>query len=146
MKTKTIILSVIISILISSCASLQHSTHDEYAHAKTIELKQSSLALMEKAGTSYEANIQEIQSFIEELEKFVKYHESKTNNTLSKSLWRRISNENGIIKSFFNKWKKHGTLSLVVIEKSKLLNSISLNAVIKYESLKCKSNEIKTLQ
>ena len=136
-NTKPFFLLIFIAAFLSSCSILKTAPYDQYSFQKTIEIKIDANHLIDKAESSYQENISEIQELKSEIAKIVEYEKYKPNNEITYKMWLLVANEDkNLLAGFLKRWEEKGKLSSFFITEAKGQITEAFDLLLQYESKK----------
>ncbi len=137
---RTIVAKYILGVaiaLLTACNTI--SRYDQVAYEHATNAKVDTLALMDKATTSYDDHVKDIETVQLELAKAAEYDNGRPLNRYTIDLWKTLRSDDGILKRFLMSWKKRGTLSSDFIYDKKEHMARAFDDIIQLESGKIKS-------
>ena len=118
-------------VLIAGCTVLK--TVDREALQMTTALKVETLNLLDNAGEAYDEYEPQIEAVMIDIEKAMAYT-SVLEKTLSAAHWEKLQEEEGVLSTFFETWKKEGTLGSNEISKARTEVSGVFDRIIELET------------
>ena len=121
-------------IMIAGCTNLQ-AVYDEQAYQQAVSLKVEAKVLMNKATTSYESHVSEVNELRKELNKAYEYAKGLPNNQETTRQWKIMKSPNrNLLGGFLKRWKQESTLSDGFVEEANELVSEAFTKIIELES------------
>ncbi len=131
-----------LTLAILSCNVTKTATFDHYSYQKTTELKVESLQLIDKGTTSYQENVQQINTLLLNIEKLKEYEKNKPDNEITFAMWKILSDEEmNLLGGFFKRWKDAGQLSPAFVSEAKKQVMDAMDLLIQYEIKKDKQSK-----
>ena len=94
----------VLTVLLSSCASLKMAPYDQYSYQKSVEIKIDAENLIAQATANYTEHLEDIDRLESEMQKIVAYEKYKPNNEITYVMWEIISNkEKNLIAGFLQR-------------------------------------------
>ncbi len=132
--------SILLIIILSfqSCGRLI-APYNQYSYERAIEIKQQSLALLDKASQPYEKYEKEVEKLIVELKIMVEYVQGIPKNEMTTEQWKLMVNPEGhLLGGILSEWKEKGTLGKVFIKEAQMQISQGFDSIINLERKKLK--------
>ena len=134
----TYLFLLFLTIAISACSTLV-GKYDPFAYQYAVTLKVDSLALMDKATSSYSTNEPAIEALKREIEKAYEYANGKPKNSIVTKQWKIMKDpDRHLLGGFLVRWKDKGTFSKAFIDEAKVNVSLGFDQIIGMESGKIK--------
>ncbi|WP_028888820.1 hypothetical protein [Tenacibaculum ovolyticum] len=131
------LLSLVLVVLLTSCASLKMAPYDQYSYQKSVEIKIDTENIIAKATTTYAENSIEIERLKNDMRKIVAYEKYKPNNEITYNMWKIISDkEKNLIAGFLNRWEKKGKLSSYFVKEANQQITEAMNLLVRFEGKK----------
>lgn len=124
-------------VLFAACNTI--SRYDQIAYEHATNAKVDTLALMDKATTSYSDHLKDIEALQLELAKAAEYDNGRPMNHVTTEMWKTLRSDNGIFNRFLLSWKKSETLSATFIADKKEHVAREFDDIIQLESGKIKT-------
>jgi len=144
MKTKrgfsysTVYVVLVFILAFHSCGRLI-APYNQYSYERAIEIKQQSLALLEKATQPYEEYAEQVEGLFIDLKVMLEYVRGIPKNELTVEQWEIMANPDGyLLGGMLMRWKEQGTLSGVFIEEAQSQISEGFDSIINLEREKLK--------
>lgn len=123
--------------LFTSCKALKTAAYDQYSYQKATEIKVDASQLIDKATTSYQKHIPEINNLQNEIAKIVEYEKYKPNNEITYKMWQLLSDkEKNLLSGFLKQWKEKDSLSPYFVKEAKSQITEAMNLLLQYEGKK----------
>jgi hypothetical protein len=126
-----------VCLLLAACNTI--SLYDQAAYQHATDAKVDTLALMDKATTSYSDHLKAIEALELELAKAAEYDAGRPMNQVTTEQWKTLRADNGILNRFFRSWKNSDALSATFINDKKEHIAREFDDIIRLESGKIKS-------
>lgn len=145
--TKRIVLLLLVCGTLFSCRTFQTAIFDQYAYAKTIEIKVETSTLMQKAVQPYNKHLKEIGELGEKIQKIMLYETHRPNNDISSALWQVLTDKDkNLLVGFFKRWQAKGQLNPAFVKEAEVQIMEALDLLIQYEIKKDKTTKNALLQ
>lgn len=96
-------------------------------------------ALMQKATTPYQDNLQQIGALGKEIDLILQYEEFKPDNEITYGMWQLLADpDRNLLIGFFKRWQEKGTLNETFIDEARLQINEAMDLLLKYEASKDK--------
>ena len=139
---KKSILALISIFIMIGCQSTKTVFLDQFAYQKTIEIKTETDALLDKATTPYNQNLQEIGDLLQDIQFITEYEKNRPNNQISHTMWKMLGDKDkNLIVGFLQQWQRSSTVSSAFIPEAKEQINEALDLLIQYEMKKDKTSE-----
>jgi hypothetical protein len=133
-KIRWFVLSFLLSV---SCCTPLIGPYSPTAYQYATSLKAETLALMDKADSSYNSQKEKVEALVVELRKAHEYVKGVPSNSISAQQWDILIREDGdLLGKFFTRWRERGKLSKVLILEFKKMVSDAFDEIICLEANK----------
>lgn len=123
--------------LFSACSLIAH--YDQVAYEHATSAKVDTLALMDKATSSFSDHQKDVDALVIELDKAYEYDRGRALNKLTVAQWDILRDPNGnLVGGFLKMWKAKGSLSATFVSEKKKQIGKAFDQIIALESGKQK--------
>ena len=141
-KLKTLLPTLVLSLIIWSCASI--SVFSPEAYKQAVDLKVESVELMAFATMPFEDYKEEVAILRTKLTKAYEFALGRPDNELSAEQWEILIDEEGnLLGGFLKRWENEGTLGAMFVTETHMLVSDAFDTIIGLESGKIDPSELK---
>jgi hypothetical protein len=141
-KLQPLLSSLILSLIIWSCASI--SVFSPEAYKQAVELKVESLEAMSFATEPYADYEEDVIILKTELRKAYEFAKGRPENEISTEQWRILIDEEGnLLGGFLKRWETEGSLAEMFVSEMQILVSDAFDTIIGLESGKIDPSEFK---
>jgi hypothetical protein len=136
-KTALFIVLPLFAFLFAGC--MKTATYDEAAYNETLDLKQETLNLMDKATEPYASHESEVDALLARLDQAYASSKQRADNETTTKQWELLlDKEANLVGGFFKRWKDSGKLSKFFVDEAKNLIAKAFDTITELEEGKKK--------